>query len=92
LSPGMRAMVVTPVAPHLSLDRSLVLSDTQRVMVRIASDRAAALVIDGQETGRLEPGSTVTCRVATRPVRVVRNDPNGFGAMLRFRLLTDRER
>jgi NAD+ kinase len=91
LSPGMRAMVVTPVAPHLSLDRSLVLTDSQRVMVRIAPDRAAALVIDGQDNGRLEPGSTVTCRVATRPVRVVRNDSNGFGAMLRFRLLADRE-
>ena len=36
LSPGLRAMVVTPVAPHLSLDRSLVLSDTQHVTVRIA--------------------------------------------------------
>jgi NAD+ kinase len=91
LSPGLRAMVVTPVAPHLSLDRSLVLTDTQRVMVKIAPDRAAALVIDGQEIGRLEPGSTVTCQVAARPVRVVRNDSNGFGALLRFRLLADRE-
>ena len=59
--------------------------------MRIAPDRAAALVIDGQEIGRLEPGSTVTCRVPTRPVRVVRNDPQGFGGMLRFRLLADRE-
>jgi NAD+ kinase len=91
LSPGLRAMVVTPVAPHLSLDRSLVLTDQQRVRVRIAPDRAAALVIDGQEVGRLDPGSTVICRVAERPVRVVRNDSNGFGALLRFRLLADRE-
>jgi NAD+ kinase len=91
LSPALRAMVVTPVAPHLSLDRSLVLTDTQRVRVEIAPVRAAALVIDGLETGRLEPGSTVTCRVPTRPVRVVRNDPHGFGALLRFRLLADRE-
>ena len=90
LSPALRAMVVTPVAPHLSLDRSLVLTDRQRVMVEIAPDRSAFLVIDGQEIGHLEPGSTVTCRVATRPVRVVRNDPHGFGALLRFRLLADR--
>jgi NAD+ kinase len=90
LAPTLRAMVVTPVAPHLSLDRSLVLTDRQRVMVAIAPDRAAFLVIDGQEIGHLEPGSTVTCRVATRPVRVVRNDPHGFGALLRFRLLADR--
>jgi NAD+ kinase len=91
LSPALRAMVVTPVAPHLSLDRSLVLTDTQDVTVRIAPDRVAALVVDGMDVGRLEPGSTVSCRVAVRPVRVVRNDPHGFGAMLRFRLLADRE-
>ncbi len=92
LSPNLRAMVVTPVAPHLSLDRSLVLTDTQSVSVRVVDDRAAALVIDGQELGRIEPGATVTCRVATRPVRVVRNDPQGFGAVLRVRLLADRSR
>jgi NAD+ kinase len=90
LSPALRAMVVTPVAPHLSLDRSLVLTDEQQFTVEIADDRAAVLVIDGEEIGRIEPGSTVTCRVATRPVRVVRNDPRGFGGMLRFRLLADR--
>jgi len=92
LSPVLRAMVVTPVAPHLTLDRSLVLTDEQRFTVEIAADRAAVLVIDGEEIGRLEPGSTVSCQVATRPVRVVRNDPRGFGGMLRFRLLADRPR
>ena len=92
LSPNLRAMVVTPVAPHLSLDRSLVLTDEQRVTVRVADDRAGALVIDGQEVGRLDPGATVTCRVAARPVRVIRNDPQGFGGTLRARLLADRAR
>ena len=29
---------------------------------------------------------------STRPVRVVRNDPQGFGGMLRVRLLADRVR
>lgn len=91
LSPALRAMVVTPVAPHLSLDRSLVLTDRQQVTVEIAPDRAAVLVIDGQEVGRLVPGATITCTVAERPVRVVRNDPQGFGALLRMRLLADRK-
>ena len=31
LAPALRAMVITPVAPHLSLDRSLVLTDQQRL-------------------------------------------------------------
>jgi NAD+ kinase len=92
LAPTLRAMVVTPVAPHLSLDRSLVLTEDQVVSVVIADDKAAAVVIDGQEIGRFESGTTVTCRVAKRPVRVVRNDPQGFGGTIRVRLLADRDR
>jgi NAD+ kinase len=92
LAPTLRAMVVTPVAPHFSLDRSLVLTDAQRVCVEVASDRAGALVIDGLDIGRLQPGATITCTVAARPVRVVRNEPETFGDILRFRLLADRER
>ncbi len=91
LAPTLRAMVVTPVAPHFALDRSLVLTDEQEVTVEIAPDRSGVLVIDGQEIGRLQPGDTVTCTVAQRPVRVVRNEPQTFGGILRFRLLADRD-
>jgi NAD+ kinase len=92
LSPTLRAMVVTPVAPHFSLDRSLVLTDDQEVCVKVAPGRAGALVLDGQDMGRLQPGATVTCAVAERSVRVVRNEPQTFGGILRFRLLADRGR
>ena len=90
LAPTLRAMVVTPVAPHFSLDRSLVLTDTQEVSVEVAADRAGVLVIDGLEVGRLQPGATVRCRVSPQPVRVVRNEPQAFGGILRVRLLADR--
>jgi NAD+ kinase len=91
LAPTLRAMVVTPVAPHFSLDRSLVLAEDQCVAVEVAPDRSGVLVIDGQEVGRLQPGAVITCRVAQQPVRVVRNEPHTFGRILRFRLLADRE-
>jgi NAD+ kinase len=91
LAPTLRAMVVTPVAPHFSLDRSLVLGEDQCVAVEVAPDRNGVLVIDGQEIGRLHPGAVITCRVAQHPVRVVRNEPHTFGTILRFRLLADRE-
>jgi NAD+ kinase len=92
LAPTLRAMVVTPVAPHFSLDRSLVLTDSQEVGVAVVPDRAGVLVIDGAELGRMEPGSTIRCKVAAHPVRVVRNEPQTFGGILRFRLLADRTR
>jgi len=91
LAPTLRAMVLTPVAPHFSLDRSLVLTDEQEVSVEVVPDRSGALVIDGTDVGRLQPGATITCKVAAHPVRVVRNEPQTFGGILRFRLLADRE-
>ena len=78
------------MAPHFSLDRSLVLTEDQAVAVEVAPDRPACWSSTGAEVGRLEPGAAVTCSVAAAPVRVVRNEPQTFGGILRFRLLADR--
>jgi NAD+ kinase len=92
LSPRLQAMVVTPVAPHLSLDRSLVLHPDQVVTVQIVDGRPAALVIDGQEVGRLVPGDGITCKVAGRPIQMVTTGDRGFGGLLRAALALDRLR
>lgn len=92
VAPDLRAMVMTPVAPHLSLDRSLVLRPDQRVEVRIEGERPAALVIDGLEAGRLEPGATVTCRVADDPLALVVTGTRGFAGLLRSTLTAERDR
>ena len=85
-------MVVTPVAPHLSLDRSLVLHPDQVLTIGVMEGRPAALVIDGQEAGRLPPGSEVTCRIAPRPVRIYTLGERGLGGLLRITLALDRDR
>jgi NAD+ kinase len=90
LSPDLRAMVVTPVAPHLSLDRSLVLGPDQQVSVQIEGERPAALVIDGREVGRLDPGARVRCQVPDRPLSLVTLEQRGFASLLRSTLATDR--
>ncbi len=85
LSPAMRAMVMTPVAPHLTVDRSVVVGDHQTIRIAVRQDRPAAFVVDGLEVGRLSPAAEVTCRVAERPVRlVVRGE--GFATTLRSTL------
>jgi NAD+ kinase len=91
VSPTMRAMVMTPVAPHLALDRSLVLHPDQVVSVRVLG-RPVALVIDGREAGRLPPGTVVTCRVAAEPVRMVNTGERSFGGLLRVALGLDPKR
>ncbi|MGH9093412.1 MAG: NAD(+)/NADH kinase [Acidimicrobiales bacterium] len=89
LAAGMRAMVLTPVAPHLSIDRSLVLPPDQEVTVRVDGGRPAVLVVDGREVGRLSPGAEVRCRVAPEPVRLVTLGERGFAGLLRRTLTLD---
>ncbi len=83
LAPSLRGMVVTPVAPHLTLDRSVVVGPEHVVTVEILPERPAALVVDGLEAGRLAPGRVVSARVADRPVRLVTTRPPSFGGLLR---------
>ena len=83
LAPNLPAMVVTPVAPHLAIDRSLVLRADQEASVRVLPPRPAVLVVDGRETGRLAPGAEVACRVAPEWLRVVSAGSRGFAGPLR---------
>ena len=82
LAPTLRAMVVTPVAPHLSLDRSLVL-------LRGPGGAHRGRARPGRGAGHRRGGRgpacsrarSSRCRVAARPVRVVRNEPQTFGGI-----------
>lgn len=83
LAPDLPAMVLTPVAPHLAIGRSLVLRADQVATIRVLPTRPAVLVVDGREAGRLAPGTEVACRVAPQRLRVVSPTVRGFAAPLR---------
>jgi NAD+ kinase len=85
----LHAMVLTPVAPHLTADRSVVLPAGQVISVTVGGGRPAVLVVDGREVGRLSPGARVECRVAPRPVRFVSLGERGFPARLRTAMSLD---
>ncbi len=86
VAPGLRAMILTAVAPHLSMDRSIVLQPEQSVTVTVLGQRPAGLVLDGRQVGRLLPGAEVACRLAAAPVRVVSLADRGFARRLRTTL------
>jgi NAD+ kinase len=91
LSPGLRAVVLTPVSPHMLFDRPLVLEPEQWVRLELLGPRAAVLVLDGQSADSLEPGDAVVCRVGPSPARLVTFGPRDFFSILRARFhLADR--
>jgi NAD+ kinase len=91
MSPTLRSLVITPIAPHLGFDRSVVLDVDQEVTVTIEGVRPAVVVIDGQNVARVPPGSSINCRAAVEPVRFVSLDHQGFSTLLRDTLAAKRD-
>ena len=80
----LSVIVLTPVAPHFTIDRSIVVGgDTT---VRLVAEKPSAVVADGTEIGLLEPGQSVRVSRSDRPVRVVYSGAFELGRRLRRNL------
>jgi len=58
-------MILTPVAPHFTIDRSIVVAD-DKVIRLVAQDKPAIIVADGQDIGSLDAGQFVEVRKSLR--------------------------
>jgi NAD+ kinase len=91
VSPRHRALLVTPVSPHMLFDRTLVLAPDEDVTVHITGHRSAVLAIDGRHTAALEEGDTVHCATATTVARLVQFGRRDFHQILKAKFgLSDR--
>ncbi|MDQ6784611.1 MAG: NAD(+)/NADH kinase [Actinomycetota bacterium] len=71
VSPRARVQIVTPVAPHMLFDRSLVLDATDEVAFTPTESSACDVVVDGWPVTVLQPGDTLVCRQGARDARIV---------------------
>jgi NAD+ kinase len=91
LSPGLRALVLTPVSPHMLFDRPVVLEPDQWVRLELIGPRPGVLVLDGQIAEVLQPGDAVVCRTGPSSARLLCFGPRDFFSILRARFhLADR--
>ena len=75
-------MIVTPIAPHFTIDRSIVVAGDKCVRFVVA-DKPAIVVADGHTIGALEPGESIEVRQSPTPVRVVATRSFELGFRLR---------
>jgi len=91
VEPTHRALLLTPVSPHMLFDRTLILDDDSDVTLTVAGSREAALVIDGRHIGDLHPGDVVRCGASSYVARLVLSGPRDFHAILKAKFgLSDR--
>ncbi len=91
VSPNLRAMLLTPVSPHMLFDRTLVLDPSEAVEISVAGFRTAELAVDGQIVATLADGDVVTCQPATETASFVRLSAHHFHHILKSKFgLADR--
>lgn len=79
LPPELRNMLVLPIAPHLSLDRAVVLAEGAVVNLRAISDFEVVLSIDGTTPLSVNPENNVRITANKKSLRMVRfGEPNYF--------------
>jgi NAD+ kinase len=79
LPPELRNILLVPVAPHLSIDRAIVLAEGSSVSISVKTDHMAVLSVDGQSPVELNDDDRVTARSSEHTVQFVRfQDPGYF--------------
>ncbi|MFE5586829.1 NAD(+)/NADH kinase [Kitasatospora sp. NPDC056531] len=91
LSPHMDAVVFTPIAAHMTFNRTVVAAPDEPIALRILPHSGrAAVSIDGQLRGIIDPGDWIGVYRAPQRVRLIRLQPTDFYGRLRDRFrLTD---
>lgn len=91
VDPAHRAMVITPVSPHMLFDRSMVLAPEASVRLEVQGHRPAIVSTDGQRLAELTHGQGVECTAASIPAKLVRFGGNNFHRILKAKFgLSDR--
>jgi NAD+ kinase len=79
LPPELRNILLVPVAPHLSIDRAIVLAEGSEVTITVHTDHQAVICIDGQEPIPMMDGDQVHVLASDHTVQFVRiQDPGYF--------------
>jgi len=91
VSPRHRAMLLTPVSPHMLFDRTLVLDPSEVIEIEVSGHRVADLVLDGQPFASLDDGDVVLCTPSASTANFVRFGEERYHQILKAKFgLADR--
>lgn len=79
LPPELRNILLVPVAPHLSIDRAIVLAEGSSVSITVETNHHAVMCVDGQTPVEMADGDRVDARAGEHTALFVRfQDPGYF--------------
>ncbi len=78
LPPEIRNILLMPVAPHLSVDRAVVLSEGSSVFIKAKTKHEAVVSVDGYEPVHLASGDGVQINANKKSLFMVRFEDPGY--------------
>ena len=78
LPPELRNILLLPVAPHLSVDRAIVLAEGASIRAELISGDEPVLSIDGQAPLELQAGDRIDVRASDHSLRFLRFQEAGY--------------
>lgn len=78
LPPELKNILLIPIAPHLCLDRAVVLSQGARVEVQVSTDHRAILTIDGQFDVELKDADKVVITASPHACYFIRTQDRAY--------------
>jgi NAD+ kinase len=78
LPPELRNILLVPVAPHLSIDRAIILAEGSTVSIKVHTEHQAVISVDGHYPINLESGDSVNVRASNHTVQFVRIQDAGY--------------
>ncbi len=87
LHPTLRAIVITPICPHMLTNRPIVIRDDMEVRVTLRSrETDVFLTLDGQVGLGIREGDVIEVKKADAPLRFFRSPFKDYFAVLRTKL------
>ncbi|MFQ3316523.1 MAG: NAD+ kinase [Candidatus Poriferisodalaceae bacterium] len=83
VAPTHLSLQLTPVAPHMLFDRSLILVPETEIRICVAGNRAANLSVDGRNVASLDEGDTIVVTQAMTFALLVTSGGGGFHQVLK---------
>jgi len=86
LMPDSGALVITPICPHVLSNRSLVISDKSRVVIRSSTNQEVFVTIDGRPPNALKPSERVVLQLSPLTLPLAMMPDSNFPEILRQKL------
>lgn len=91
IDPTHRALLITPVSPHMLFDRSMVLGPDIAVRLTVDGHRPATVSVDGRRIAEVGDGDSIECTAAASTARLVTFGARRFHRVLKAKFgLNDR--